>query len=154
MQSPPKLGNPKGDWATRNWKWLVPLLCLAVVAGAAGFFALIEGFIRSSDAYTGAVARARSAPAVVDALGTPIKEGFLVTGNVNISGPSGRADLAIPLSGPKGEATVYVAARKSLGAWHFVGLVVEIKGTATRIDLSERKGEADLPTEPAPNPVH
>ena len=125
----------------RNWKWFVPALCLAAVISLGGFVAIIFGFMKSSDAYSGAVSRAESAPAVIAALGTPIKEGFFVTGSVEISGPSGKAELAIPLSGPKGGATVYVAAIKSVGEWHYNGLVVQIAKTNERIDLSEKPKE-------------
>ena len=135
---PPILAAPAPNWGQRNWKWFVPVLCLVAVAGMIGFVALVMGLMKSSDAYSGAVARASSAPAVIAALGSPIKEGFWVTGNVRISGTSGKADLAIPVSGPKGAATIYVAATKSLGKWHFDGLVVQVVKTKERIDLSER----------------
>jgi hypothetical protein len=146
---PPPRWMPKRDWVERNWRWLIPLLCLVVAACFCGFFALVMSFMKSSDAYSVALERAKSAPAVIDALGTPIEDGFFVTGSVNIYGSSGKADLAIPISGPKGEATVYVAAKKSLGVWHFDGLVVDIIKTATRIDLSDGKREGpNQPSEP------
>jgi hypothetical protein len=81
----------------------------------------------------------RASAAVSAALGTPIKEGFFTSGSVNVSGPSGKAELAIPISGPKGSATVYVEAAKSMGQWSFSKLVVAIEGGEegrnSRIDL-------------------
>jgi Cytochrome oxidase complex assembly protein 1 len=74
-------------------------------------------------------------PAVVEALGSPIKEGFFVSGSTNVNGAAGEANLAIPISGPKGKGTIYVKAGKSLGRWSYSDMVVEIQATRNRIDL-------------------
>jgi len=74
-------------------------------------------------------------PVVIEALGAPIKEGFFVSGNTNVNGAAGEANLAIPISGPKGKGTIYVKATKALGRWSYSDLVVEIQATRTRIDL-------------------
>jgi len=52
-----------------------------------------------------------------------------MSGNTNINGASGEANLSIPISGPKGKGTIYVAAKKSLGRWNYSGLTVEIEKT-------------------------
>jgi hypothetical protein len=141
MQTPPPLPKEQPtDWWGRNWKWFTPLTISIVLAAIGGFVAAIMGFIKSSDAYTGALARARSAPAVVDAIGTPIKDGFIVSGNISASGASGAAELAIPVSGPKGSASILVQASKSLGVWHFDHMIVQVDATQQRIDLSEHPG--------------
>jgi hypothetical protein len=147
MQTPPPLPAPRPpDWWGRNWKWCIPLLCLAGVVALAGFVLSVMMVIKSSDAYTGAVARAKAAPAVVDALGTPIQPGLFVLGNVQMTGTSGKAVLDIPIAGPKGKATIHVNAEKAGGEWHFHQLVVEISSTQKRIDLSEkRSGRAPMP---------
>ena len=140
---PPLPRNRSGNWWSRNWKWLLPLLCGAGLASAAGFVVMISMFMKSSEAYKGALARATTEHAVIDALGAPIADGFFTTGSVSISGPSGRAELAIPIQGPKGRATVYVEATKKLGTWHFDQLIVEIEASHTRMDLLE--GETATP---------
>ncbi len=138
MSAPAATPSRPGWWG-RNWKWLVPAGCLSLLALAAAFVAVLLLFVssvmKSSDAYQQAVARARSHPAVVEALGTPVEEGFLASGNVSVNGPSGHADLAIPLSGPKGRATLYLVARKSAGEWSFATLVLELKPSRRRLDL-------------------
>jgi len=144
MQQPSSVpSNPSGTWWDRNWKWFVPTACVGAVLAFACFAALlitvVFGFIKSSDAYKEAVARAKAEPAVIQNLGSPIEEGLFVTGNINVSGASGRADLAIPISGPNGEATVYVEAVKSAGQWTFSKLIIEVKKSGERIDLSDRK---------------
>jgi hypothetical protein len=42
----------------------------------------------------------------------------------------------IPLSGPKGKATLYVEAMKSADIWVFQTMVVKIEKTGERIDLN------------------
>ena len=131
----------EGNWWSRNWKWFVPVGCLGTIILVVGFAAVIVFFIfsimKSSDVYKESVGAVKENPAVVETLGTPIKEGLIVSGNINVSGPSGQANLAIPISGPNGEATVYVAATKSAGEWLYSTLIVEFKGTGRRINLLE-----------------
>jgi len=141
-------GRPKGWWG-RNWKWFVPAGCLTLLLGFGAFIALIlmsvSRMMKSSDAYQLAMARAKANPAVVQALGEPLKEGLFTSGSINISGPSGSADLAIPVQGPKGKGTVYVQATKGMGQWSFRNLVVEVDVSGQRIDLLK-----EAPGEPAP----
>jgi hypothetical protein len=99
---------------------------------------IVFSAVKSTDVYKDALARAKVHPAVIEALGSPITEGFLVSGNTNVNGASGEANLSIPVAGPKGKGTLYVAARKSLGRWNYSGLVVEIGQTHQRIDLLQR----------------
>lgn len=134
---------PQPGWWSRNWKWAVPVGgcggCLAFVLIGAIFFSTIFfaifGAMKSSDVYKTALARAQSNSAVLEALGSPIKDGLLVSGSTNVNGASGQADLAIPISGPRGKGTIYVAATKSAGEWNYSRLEVEIDATKERIDL-------------------
>jgi hypothetical protein len=147
MQPPPlpRARSPKKPttWWQRNWKWFVPVGCLGLLAIFTGFVVLIVtiifGMVKSSDVYKDALAAARAEPAVEMALGTPIEEGLFVMGNINISGSSGQADLAIPISGPRDKGTIYAVAEKSAGRWTFSTLVVEIKTNGEKIDLMQKK---------------
>lgn len=91
--------------------------------------------MKQSDAYKMAVARAKADQRVTDALGTPISEGWFLSGKTNVNGASGDADLSIPISGPKGKATIYAVATKSAGDWTYSKLVVKIDSTGETIDL-------------------
>jgi hypothetical protein len=137
--TPPILSRSQGNWWTRNWKWFVPTGCFTLVILVAAFVGLIVLIVfsamKSSDVYREALARAKAAPAVVAALGLPIKDGMFVSGSTNVNSASGEANLAIPISGPKGEGTLYVAATKSVGVWNYSSLVLEMKRTKRRIDL-------------------
>ena len=131
---------PKPNWWERNWKWFVPAGCLTLILLFCLFMTLIftiaMGSMRSSDAYKQAVAKARTDPTVVEKLGTPIAEGYLVSGNISVQNDSGNADLQIPISGPKGKAVIHAVASKSAGKWKYSRLTVSIEGQPP-VDLLE-----------------
>jgi hypothetical protein len=140
---------PQPSWWSRNWKWAAPVGCLVLLlpllllTGFVGaILAVVFGTIKSTDVYEEALARARSSPAAIEALGQPIEDGLLMGGQINVSGPSGSADLSIPLHGPKGEGDLYVVASKSAGRWEYQTLELEMDGREDRIDLL-----AELPAE-------
>jgi Cytochrome oxidase complex assembly protein 1 len=139
----------KPNWWKRNWKWFVPLGCFTValvfVIFVGSILVIVFSAMKSTDVYKDALARARADPAVIEALGSPIKDGFLMSGNTNVNGASGESNLSIPISGPKGKGTIYVSAQKSLGEWNYSGLVVEIGQTHQRIDLLQGRVPASSP---------
>ncbi|HZR06846.1 MAG TPA: cytochrome c oxidase assembly factor Coa1 family protein [Candidatus Udaeobacter sp.] len=150
QQSPPAVSlTPRPNWWKRNWKWFVPVGCLGtltlLVAFVVSVVLIVFSAVKSTDVYKEALARAQAHPSVIEALGTPIREGFLVSGNTNVNGASGEANLSIPISGPNGKGTIYVAANKSLGRWNYSGLVVEIAKTHRRIDLLQAPIPATSP---------
>lgn len=136
--APPPLPEPKRDWWSRNWKRFVPVAVVSVVLVIGGLVMGVTRVMKSTDAYRGAVARAKAAPAVRAALGTPIEEGFFVLGQVEAGRTDGSATLTIPLSGPKGKATLFVAATKAAGEWRFHRLLVRPENAGVTIDLSDK----------------
>lgn len=94
------------------------------------------GSIKSSTAYEMAISRATENETVLEALGEPIEAGFFVSGSIQTSGGSGNADLSIPISGPKGEATLYVTANKEAGEWIPQTMIVQLE-EAPRVNLME-----------------
>ncbi len=130
---------PRRGWWSRNWKWFVPTGCLTLLGlGAAFILALVVfvfGLLRSTDVYKTAVTRAKINPAVIEALGTPMHEGWLIQGQTNAQGTTGEANMSIPISGPKGQATIYLVATKTAGDWKYSTLEVEVAGQPERIDL-------------------
>ncbi|MGZ5021598.1 MAG: cytochrome c oxidase assembly factor Coa1 family protein [Chthoniobacterales bacterium] len=142
---PPTATQPRPSWWSRNWKWFLPVGgcggCLFLIGLGLIFFSSIFvavfGAMKSTDVYKTALSRAKESPEVVAALGTPIKEGFFVSGNTKADGPSGEANLSIPISGPKGSGTIYVAAEKKAGRWTYSTLEVEIDATKERINLND-----------------
>lgn len=149
MTEPMRPAQPQTSWWSRNWKWAVPVGCLvlllpllALTGFVGAILAIVFGTIKSTDVYEEALARARSSPAAIEALGQPIEDGWLMGGNIQVNGPSGSADISIPLEGPKGEGDLYVVASKSAGRWEYQTLELEVDGREDRIDLL-----AELPAE-------
>ncbi len=130
---------PPKNWWGRNWKWIVPTGCLTMLLMCGGFvaliFSIVLGSLKSSDVYKESVAKAQANPQVTVALGTPVESGFWVSGNINVSGSGGHADLSIPISGPQGSGTIYVTATKSAGQWNYSTMVCEISSSGNRINL-------------------
>src|SRR5205809_2064664 len=125
------------SWWQRNWKWVVPVGIVGGLTVLACFVGLIFLFVfsifRGSDAYTDAIAQARSSSAVVHELGEPIQPGWWVSGSINVTGPSGTADFETSLRGPIGRGTLYVTAEKRAGRWQYKVLEVAVEGKSDRI---------------------
>ena len=131
---------PPRGWWSRNWKWFVPTGCCLTPLVLGGAFVaflvlVIFGALKQTDVYKTAVARAKSNPQVIAALGQPIEEGWFLSGSTETSGGSGTANISIPISGPKGKGTIYAEATKSAGEWNYSKLVVKVDSTGETIDL-------------------
>lgn len=144
------LGAKGSAWAWRNkrWesveqfrevqrKWLkwslivyVALICLFVI-----FFGLIMAGMKSSEAYKLAAAKLQSNPQAVSALGAPISTGMPM-GNIEVSGPTGSANMSFSAEGATRNGTVYFEATKDLGRWAIKRAVLELEGSGERIDLN------------------
>ncbi|MEP6956084.1 MAG: cytochrome c oxidase assembly factor Coa1 family protein [Chthoniobacterales bacterium] len=117
----------------------MPTGCLTLLALIVVFVAaivlIVFGALKSTDVYKHALRTAQSNPAVIAALGTPLQEGMFLSGSTHTNAATGDADLAIPISGPKGKGTIYVTAAKSAGEWTYLTLVVKISDNGERINL-------------------
>jgi hypothetical protein len=115
---PPSPEQPQHNWWSKNAFWVVPLGCFGFVSIIGVFLItvlfVVYGALRSSDPYKQALATANADTRVVRVLGAPITDRFFTTGSFNTSGPTGRAEFALPVKGPKGNATIFVTASKSL----------------------------------------
>lgn len=100
----------------------------------------------SSDAVEQAVERAANAPEVQAALGTPIETGWVLSGNISLNNGAGTASVQIPISGPKGSATIVADATKEPGqAWTYRVLKVNIASPPQTIDLLGQAAEKPQP---------
>jgi hypothetical protein len=152
---------PRKSWFSRNWKWFVPVILIVVFGLPLVVMGSVFAAMKNSDAAKESVLKAQANPRVVQKLGTPIEEGWLVSGSINTSTTSGDADLAVPISGPKGQGKVYVTAHKSAGAWNYSVMEVAFEGSKARINLlvgdaaapsaqvtSDAAGSATTPVQP------
>lgn len=123
----------------KNRTWIIATTIVGaiglIVLFVAGILAAVFGAMKSSEPCQHAVQVATRDPRAVAALGAPVAAGWLLSGNINVSGPSGNADLAIPVSGSHRNGTIYVVARKSAGRWKYQTLELTVDGQEERIDL-------------------
>ncbi|MGD0600937.1 MAG: cytochrome c oxidase assembly factor Coa1 family protein [Terriglobales bacterium] len=137
----PGEGERKQRLLNAHWKRNLP-----IILGVAVLFAIaIIGMIGNSEVCKLAFARAEASPEVRQRLGEPVKRGFLMSGSIETSGPSGRADISIPISRPRGKATLYAVARKSAGLWKFDTLQVTFDKGTERVDLLKPMEANQLP---------
>jgi hypothetical protein len=109
----------------------------SVVVGFALFigsvFWMVESMFKSSDIYALTLKDAQQAPCVISKLGTPVVPKGMTSGSMSESSAEGKADLQIPVSGPKGKAELQVSARKSAGSWQINSLVLDQDGDQTQL---------------------
>ncbi|MFY9560893.1 MAG: cytochrome c oxidase assembly factor Coa1 family protein [Terriglobales bacterium] len=131
------------SWLDRHAGWKIPLGCLAAVLLLAAFAALIITIVSSafhnSDVFREAIARAERSRQVTDRIGTPLRPGWLPQGKIEVSGSTGTAQMAIPVTGPGGKATINLDARKIAGAWQFRTLQVQFEDS-TSVNLLAAEG--------------
>lgn len=146
FQQPP-VQQPKGCLG-RNWKWMLPVGCLGLILGlvalVAGILFVAMSAMKSSDVYQGALKAAQAHPEAVERLGEPIKDGWLVKGNVKVDAGGGSANLEIPVSGPKRSGTLLVRAVSPDGAWMYEKLDLAVEGGET-VSLLDRNAFQPTP---------
>jgi hypothetical protein len=127
------------DWFERNWKWFVPTVILMFIVICAAFItgiiSLVLVSVKSSGVYKDAVVIVQTDEGAREVLGEPIRTKWYVMGSINVSGPSGQAELFIPVFGPQGSGTVHLEAEKKEGKWFYKYLVLEIDDSGERISL-------------------
>ena len=126
--------------ARRNWIIATVVAIVVALAGiGVGVFFFVVSLLKGSDVYQQALARVNASAQATQVLGLPIETGFPM-GNIRISGPSGEAQLSIPVHGSKAKGTIYLEATKRMGEWRFDRILLEIDGREDRIDLDPLHG--------------
>lgn len=103
------------------------LFTCAILAFILGMVALPFLLMRNSAVTQLALARAQEDRELQEQIGTPIKLGWFVGGSIETGSQSGSADLSIPVSGPRGAATLYVTAIRRAGTWRIVDYQAKVK---------------------------
>jgi hypothetical protein len=130
---------PHRSWFSRNWKWFVPaaigVSILLVALFTITVAELVFGIMKSSDPYKHGIELVTHDPQAEQALGVPIKTGWLISGEINTTGSSGKADLSIPVHGSLHGGRLYVIAKKSVGMWRYEKIQLWIDGQPGGLDL-------------------
>jgi hypothetical protein len=149
------LGAKGNEWAWRNKRWDSVQhfkrvqrkwgfwSAGAIAASFVFFFVVFSGtmfLMKQSGAYQLALSHVETHSQAREILGSPLQTGWLVTGNTSTNGPSGKANIAFSVSGPKGSGTVYVDAKKEMGEWDLKNIVLLVDADKRRINLNQRGG--------------
>ena len=144
------LGAKGSEWAWENgtwssvaqfrkiqrwWGWagLAAVLLLMIVAGA--FTAVLLTSLRDNGAYRSSVAAIRGNLEAQAVLGTPIKAGWLVSGQIEFDENGGHAHLSYTVSGKRANGEAHVYAVYSNGQWILEQVLVAIPGSTLRIPV-------------------
>jgi len=126
--TPPQPGQPAQQKSSGCLKIFLIGCSVIIILGLAGLAAIVFfvfGAIKKSDVYVQALNRVRNDARVQAALGTPIEEGFWVSGSVHLDTEhGGTANISFPVSGPKAKARVRAVAATSAQTWEFTTLEV------------------------------
>lgn len=145
------LGAKGSTWAWRNKRWLSIdefkriqrkwaqwsfVVCAGLIALFIGLCFVIMTSMKSSDAYKLGVSKLQANSEAISILGTPVSTGFPM-GNIEVSGPTGKASLSFGVHGSKSKGTVYLDAVKELGKWNVNQIELEVEGKQERLDLNK-----------------
>lgn len=117
----------------KNWAIAGAIVWVALIVFGSGLFFGLQSMMKGNGAYELTMQHLRASPEIAEVFGQPIEDGFFPSGSVSVSGPSGTADLAIGISGPKAEGTAYAKAIRAYGEWQLTDLTVRVDGTDGRL---------------------
>jgi hypothetical protein len=104
------------------------VLASSICVGIAGFVGMFFFLFRGHSVYTQAVSLAQNDPAVVELFGSPVSDGFFVTGETSESGGSGSARLSGSLSGPKASGQMNITGFKEGSGWYVDSINIYVDG--------------------------
>jgi hypothetical protein len=129
----------KTSWLEHRPLWKIPLGCLTLFlligVSATVLITIITTSFHNSEVYQQAMAKAAANLQVRGQIGAPMKAGWFISGQLNVSGSTGSANLTIPISGPRGKGAIRAVAYKTGGVWRFTYLQVAVQGQPACIDL-------------------
>jgi hypothetical protein len=118
-------------WVKRHWTLSLHfILATAVIGIALSFWS-----IRVSPPAQLAFAQAKSNPIAASILGSPVRQGFFVTGMVDHLRSGQYADVQMNLYGPSGQGKLYGNAVKMNDVWQLTTLELAVDGRPGRVNL-------------------
>lgn len=136
---------PQPSWWKRNWKWAVPVggcftLILLVIALFGSIFYGVTTLLEKSQPYEYAFEKINQDDEIIAILGSPIEQDGMMQGSLNWNNGDGKADMKIPISGPKGNGVLYINASSKDDNWDYHEIRVDVKDLES-IDLLEENLE-------------
>jgi hypothetical protein len=121
----------------------------ACIGSVFGLLAFIFGTIKANTAYRLGMGLVKNDPAVIELLGSPVKDGFFVAGTIReFHFGGGYANLETSISGPRAHGTVCIYGTEHLnGVWQIDSLDIRVGG---KIVLTYNGYEQDKEFHPPP----
>lgn len=117
---------------------LASVACLFFLFAGTVFFVVVTGLRNSAPAWL-AMEKAAQNPAVLEELGQPLRERWLVQGRIHTgnspASASGHAQLKIPVAGPRGTARIEATAEKHSGRWDLTACTITFEDDSDSVDL-------------------
>lgn len=113
------------------------VIALIAILGIGGCFAAFYWGMKKNQPYIDAIQTVTTHPDAIDALGEPIKPGFMISGSISIKNDTGEADFTIPVSGPEGAGKVRIVGKKAGGAWTYETFELQVEGQDEPIPLGQ-----------------
>lgn len=127
------------SWFSRNWGWVIGGGCLTmIVIGVlviGGIIYKVADAVVESEPYTHAYALATKNEKVIEFLGEPIDKNGMGNTKFNYNNGISKAELSIPIKGPKDKAVIFVKGEEIDDEWTYRTLYVKIDGQTETIDL-------------------
>ena len=114
------------------------ILLLAFFVGS--LFYGITTMFEGSDPYEHALEKINNDDEIIGLLGSPIVKDGMIKGSLNWHNGDGKADMEIPISGPKGSGTLYINASSLGDNWTYHEIRVVVKDNE-EIDILQEELE-------------
>nr|WP_298996690.1 cytochrome c oxidase assembly factor Coa1 family protein [uncultured Allomuricauda sp.] len=126
------------SWWKKNWKWVVPVGgCLTLIIICIVFFATLffgaTKLMEDSQPYEYAFELINNDEQLINLLGKPIEKDGMVQGSINWHNGQKKAELVIPIAGPKDSGTLYIDAYGEGDTWNYREIRVEIHNTSVNL---------------------
>lgn len=124
------------SWWKRNWKWLVPIFGVMVIAMTTFFSSGMDGIVTDmaqaygdTELYENALEIVKSDPRAIELLGEiePIDKFAILEGTVGYSDGNNTVNSSIRVLGTKGKATMDISANRINNAWTYKKINIRIK---------------------------
>ena len=127
-------------WWPKNKSWILPV---AIILGCIGIFILViaiviyfvVGAVKQTEPYLQGLNYAKTNPAVIALIGEPMEPSFFVGGSIPSPNEQGMVDLAITVSGPKGNGVILIAGQSQGGQWYYKRLLFRDLSSTQVIEL-------------------
>jgi len=111
------------------------MLAIGGTVGAV-FFGIMSA-MKNNEPYKESLQLVSRHPLVIDALGDPIRPGFMVIGNINLEGDQTAVNISYTIKGDVDSGRVYVQATQVEGEWKYDLIGVTVAEDGDKLNLTQ-----------------